>query len=55
MGGRSENTRSTADSYTRTPMIQSTLYVTSIRHCKHLLVVVYEFLSCSIAPTCTYC
>ena len=36
---------STANVYTYTPIMYNTLYIISIRHCKHLLVVVYKPLS----------
>ena len=36
---------STANINTYTPIIQNTLYIILIRHCKHLLVVVYTSLS----------
>ena len=35
--------------YTYTPLIQNTLYIVLIRHCKHLLVVVYKLLSRTMA------
>ena len=37
---------STADIYTYTPIIYNTVYIILIRHCKHLLVVVYKNMSC---------
>ena len=41
---------STAKMYTYTPIILNTVYIFLIRHCKHLLVVVYKFLSRTYAP-----
>ena len=34
---------STANIYTYTPISLNTAYIILIRHCKHLLVVVYKF------------
>ena len=42
---------STANVYTYTLSIYNTVYIISIRHCKHLLVVVYKCLSCTSATT----
>ena len=36
---------STANIYTYTPIVQNTLYIVLLRHCKHLLAVVYRLLS----------
>ena len=36
---------STANIYTYTPIIYNTAYIILIRHCKYLLVVVYNFLT----------
>ena len=47
--------QSTADIYTYTPIIKNTVYIVLSRHCKHLLVVVYKFLSdiqVSVALSC---
>ena len=43
--------RSTANIHTYTPHIYNTVYINLIRHCKHLLVVVYIFLSCIRVPS----
>ena len=43
------HTLATANIYTYTPIIQNTVYIILIRRCKHLLVVVYKFLSCTLA------
>ena len=37
---------STANAYTYTPIVWNAVYITVVRHCKHLLVVVYKFMSC---------
>ena len=37
---------STAKTYTYTTFVQNAVYIVLIRHCKHLLAVVYKFLSC---------
>ena len=39
---------STANIYTYTLIVNNTVYIILIRHCKHFLVVVYQFLSCNI-------
>ena len=43
-------TISTANVYTYTPIVYDTVYIILIRHCKHLLVVVYKSWSCTIIP-----
>ena len=44
---------STANIYTYTPIIYDTVYMILIRHCKHLLVVVYKILSCMLSQQWT--
>ena len=39
---------STANIHTYTPSIYNTVYIITIRHCKHLSVVVYKFISCNM-------
>ena len=41
--------------YTYTPINYNTVYIVLIRHCKHLLVVVYESLSCTDSPQALFC